>query len=112
MMDGDGRRRSEAAPVDGAGVLEAIAECLRHLANGYGLLPAERAACLRLLEAGIPGVADADFAPAMKILAASGRLTGRQREKASELALRLAAAAEASRVRPPCDRMPNQRIIR
>lgn len=96
---GGGRGRRETAAQDGAAVLEAIAECLRHLANGYGLLPAERAACLRLLEAGIPGVADADFAPAMKILAASGRLTGRQREKASELALRLAALAESLRPR-------------
>ncbi len=93
--DGDGRGRGEAAPVDGAAVLEALAECLRHLACGYGLNPRERAACVAILEAGIPGMDPADLQAATKLLASSGRLTGRQREKASELSLRLSAIAES-----------------
>ena len=97
MMDGDGRGRGETAPVYGAAALEAIAECLRHLANGYGLLPAERAACLRLLEAGIPGVDAADQRAAIKILAATRRLTAVQREQASALSVRSAKMAEVLR---------------
>ena len=42
----------EAAAVSDA--LRAIAGCLRHLACGYGLMAAERAACLRLLETTTP----------------------------------------------------------
>ena len=81
--------------MDGAAVLEALAECLRHLACGYGLNPRERAACVAILEAGIPGMDPADLQAATKLLASSGRLTGRQREKASELSLRLSAIAES-----------------
>ena len=99
---GDDRGQEAAVPADGAA---ALAECLRFLACGYGLMPAERAACLRLLETGIPGAEPADLAAVMKVLA-SVRLTGHQREQASALSIRLSAAAEASRPRPPCDRMP------
>ena len=93
--DGDGRGRGEAAPVDGAAVLEALAECLRHLACGYGLDPRERAACIAIVEAGISGIDPADLQATTKLLTFSGRLTGRQREKASELSLRLSAIAES-----------------
>ena len=96
---GGGRGRRETAAQDGAAVLEAIAECLRHLANGYGLLPAERAACLCLLEAGIPGADSADLAVATKILQSSRGLTRRQRDQASELSFRLSASAESLRSR-------------
>ena len=96
---GGGRGRGEAVPADGAAALEALAECLRHLACGYGLDPRERGACIAILEAGIPCVADAELAAAMKVLAASNRLTSRQREKASELSLRLAELAESLRSR-------------
>ncbi len=95
MMDGDGRGQEAAAPVDGTAALEALAECLRHLACGYGLDPRERAACIAIVDAGILDVAPADFQAAGKLLASSGRLTGRQREKASELSLRLSAIAES-----------------
>ena len=96
---GGGRGRGEAVPVDGAAALQAIAECLRHLACGYGLDPRERAACIELLQAGVPGIDRADLAAAVKILASSGCRTGRQREKASELSLRLAELAESLRSR-------------
>ena len=101
----DDRGRGEAVPADGAAALQAIAECLRHLACGYDLDPRERAACIELLQAGVPGIDRADLAAAMKILASSGRRTGRQREKASELSLRFSAEAEALRQRPPHDRI-------
>ena len=86
--------REAAAAVE---ALHAISWCLRAMACGYGLLAAERAACLRLLEAGIPGVETADLAAATKILAAAGRLGSRRREKASELSIRFAERAEALR---------------
>ena len=93
---------------DGAAALEALAECLRFLACGYGLDPRERAACLRLLEAGIPGpdVDPADLQAAGKLLQAPRRLAARARDQASALSIRLSAAAEASRQQPPCDRVP------
>ena len=97
--DGDGRGQEAAAPVDGAAALEAIAECLRHLACGYGLDPRERAACLVILEAGIPGVDPADLRAAGQLLQAACRLTSRQRAQASELSLRLSAIAESQRAR-------------
>ena len=67
--DGDDRGRGEAVPPDGAAVLRDLAECLRFLACGYGLMPVGRAA--------------------LKVLAASGRLNDRQRAQARELSLRL-----------------------
>ncbi len=82
----------EAAAVSDA--LRAIAECLRHLACGYGLDPRERAACLTLLAAGIPGVDTTDLQTAGKILASSRRLSGRRREQAAELSIRFAEVAE------------------
>jgi hypothetical protein len=85
----------EAAAVSDA--LRAIAGCLRHLACDYGLMAAERAACLRLLETTTPGIDPADLQAAVKLLQAPRRLTGRQREKASELSLRLAERAVAVR---------------
>ena len=93
---GDGRGQEPAAQ-DSAAALSDISECLRHLACGYGLVPAERAACLAILEAGIPGVDPAELAAAMKSLAISGRLTGRQREKASELSVRFQERVKALR---------------
>ena len=93
MMDGDGRGQEAAVPVDGTAALEALAECLRHLACGYGLNPRERAACVAILEAGIPGMDPADLQAATKLLASSGRLTGRQRDQASALSVRLAERA-------------------
>ena len=96
---GDDRGQEAAVPADGAAALEALAECLRFLACGYGLMTAERAACLRLLETGIPGAEPADLAATTKLLQVPRRLTGRQREKASELSLRLSAIAESLRSR-------------
>jgi hypothetical protein len=95
MMDGDGRGQEAAVPVDGTAALEALAECLRHLACGYGLNPRERAACIAIVEAGILDVAPADLQAAGKLLQAARQLTGRQREKASELSLRLREVAES-----------------
>ncbi len=97
MIDGDGRGQEAVVPADGTAALSDISECLRHLANGYGLLPTERSTCIAILEAGIPGVDTAELAGALKVLAASGRLTSRQRDKASELSLRLAEWAETVR---------------
>ncbi len=88
---------SEAAEATDA--LRAIAECLRHLACGYGLLPAERSACLRLLEAGIPGTDAAARSAAIKILRSQRRPTSRQRDRAAELSVRLAEQAETQRAR-------------
>ena len=95
MIDDDGRGQEAAVPADGAAALSDISECLRHLACGYGLVPAERAACLAILEAGIPGMEPADLATTTKLLQVPRRLTGRQREKASELSLRLREMAES-----------------
>ena len=93
---GDGRGRGEAAPVDGAAALRDVAECLRFLACGWTLDPREREACLRLLEAGIPGVAAADLEAARKIIeqAAQRCLAGRSRDRAAELSVRLSERAE------------------
>ncbi len=77
--------------------LRALSVCTRHLAYGYGLDPRERAACLTLLEAGIPGTDAADLAAATKILAATRRLSGRRRDQASQLSIRFAERAEALR---------------
>lgn len=99
MIDDDGRGQEAAVPVDGAAALHDLAECLRFLACGYGLDPRERAACLAILEAEIPGMDPADRQAAGKILQVQRRLTGRQREKASELSLRLSAIAESLRSR-------------
>ena len=94
---GDDRGQEPAVPADGTAALQALAECLRFLACGYGLDPRERVACLAILEAGIPGIDPSDLQSAAKLLAASGRLTSRQRDKASELSLRLAEWAETVR---------------
>jgi hypothetical protein len=97
-MDGDGRGQKAAVPVDDAAALRDVAECLRHLACGYGLDPRERAACLRLLKAGIPDADSADLAAATKLLQAALRgLTGRQRDQASELSIRFAGLTEVPR---------------
>ena len=89
---GDGRGQEPAA-LSCAAALEALAECLRFLACGYGLDPRERAACLAILEAGIPDVAPVDLAAAAKLLQSTGILTGRQRDRASEVSIRLKGAA-------------------
>ena len=85
----------EAAAVSDA--LRAIAECLRHLACGYGLDPRERAACLTLLAAGIPGVDSTDLQTVRKVLGQSAhrRLSVRARDRASQLSVKLAERAEA-----------------
>ena len=98
MTDGDGRGQEPAAQ-DSAAALSDISECLRHLACGYGLDPRERAACCAILEAEIPGMDPADRQAAGKILQVQRRLTGRQRDHASELSLRLSAIAESMRSR-------------
>ena len=99
MIDDDGRGQEAAVPADGTAALSDISECLRHLACGYGLLPAERAACLAILAAGISGIDPADLAAVGKILQAPRRLTGRQRDQASELSIRFAEQAAAVAVR-------------
>ena len=95
--DGNGRGQEAAVPADGAAALQALAECLRFLACGYGLDPRERAACLAVLEAGIPGADPADLAATTKLLASSGRLTGRQRDQASQLSVRFAERTDEVR---------------
>jgi hypothetical protein len=97
MIDDDGRGQEAAVPADGAAALHDLAECLRFLACGWILDPRERAACLAILEAGIPGMERPALQAAAKILQASRRLTGRQREKAAELFVRLAEWAETLR---------------
>ena len=74
----------------------ALSVCLRHLACGYGLLPAERAACLTLLAGGVPGAEAADLAAAVKLLQAPRRLGSRQRDRAGELSVRLVEQAAAA----------------
>jgi hypothetical protein len=103
---GDGRGQEAAVPADGAAALEALAECLRFLACGYGLDPRERAACLAILEAGIPGADPADLAAVTKLMQAPRSLAARARDQASALSIRLSATAETSRQQPPCDRVP------
>ena len=88
--------REPAAP-DLDAVLPAVAICLRHLACGYGLLQAERAACLSLLQSRVPGVLAADLAAAMKVLASTRHLTARQRHEASELSVRFAEMGASRR---------------
>lgn len=88
--------REEREAIAAAEALHAISWCLRAVACRYGLLPAERAACLTLLAGGVPGAEAADLAAAVKLLQAPRRLSGRQREKAGELSVRLAEQAAAS----------------
>ena len=97
MIDGDGRGQEPAVPADGTAALQALAECLRFLACGYGLDPRERVACLAILEAGIPGIDPSDLQSAAKLLASSGRLTGRHRAQASELSIRFQERVKALR---------------
>ena len=80
-----------------ADALRAIAGCLRFLACGYGLLPAERAACLRLLKADILDVPHAELQTERKFLGQDGycRLSVRARDRASQLSVKLAERAEA-----------------
>lgn len=87
---------SEPKAPDPIKALEALSTCLRHLACGWSLHPAERAACLTLLEAGIPGAPAADIQAAMRVLAATRRLTVRQRARAAELSVRFADEAAAA----------------
>ena len=77
--------------------LRALSVCLRHLSCGWALHPAERVACLAILESGIPGADGADLAAATKILASSRRLPLRRRDQASQLSIRFAERAEALR---------------
>ncbi len=95
-LEGDGDQEVPA-PLDPAASLAALSWCLRALACGYGLLATERAAGLRLLEAGIHAGDAADLAAAAEILQTPRRLSGRRREKASELSVRFAERAEALR---------------
>jgi hypothetical protein len=88
---------TEPPPPDPVSVLAAVAECLRHLACGYGLVPAEREACLALLQGPLPGVLPTDREAARKILTQAGRrrLADRTRDRASALAVRLAPPSAA-----------------
>lgn len=92
-----GERGDDLTP-DGAAERAAVATCLRHLACGYGLLPAEWAACVRLLQRPIAGATAADLAAAQKILVRSARrrLVDRARDRASRLSVRLAARDSAA----------------
>ncbi len=93
-LKGDGDQEGPAPP-DPAASLTALSWCLRARACGYGLDRRERAACLTLLEAGIPRVDTADLEAAAQILRSSRHLSDRRREKAGELSVRLAECAEA-----------------
>ena len=81
---------SECKAPDSVDAMGALSICLRHLACGWALHPAERSACLCLLQSRIPGVVAADLAAALKILASPRRLTSRQRDRAGELSSRFA----------------------
>lgn len=91
--------REEREAIAAAEALHAISWCLRAVACRYGLLPAERAACLTLLAGGVPGAEAADLAAAQQILAASRRLGSRQRDRAAELSVQLAEQAAAASMR-------------
>jgi hypothetical protein len=86
--------RNAPDPIEAMG---ALSICLRHLACGWSLHPAERAACLSLLQSRIPGVLAADLAAIMKVLASTRRFTARQRHQASELSVRLAEVGASRR---------------
>ena len=88
--DQDDCGRDAPAPPDPAASLAALSWCLRALACGYGLLPAERTACLTLLQGKIPGMDTPTLAVVTKLLQVQRRLTARQRDKAAELSVRLA----------------------
>ena len=90
---------SEPMRPDPIEALRALSVCTRHLAYGYGLDPRERAACLTLLEAGIPGTDAADLDAAQKILRSARYFGRRQRDRASKLSVRFAAEATAAAVR-------------
>lgn len=91
--------REDREAVAAAEDLHAISWCLRAVACGYGLLPAERAACLTILAGGIPGTDAADLQTAEKLLQAPRRLGSRQRDQASDLSVRLAEWVETLRLR-------------
>ena len=97
-MDPDLETETEPAAPDPAAALRAVAECLRHLAHGYGLLPIEREACLRLLQGPLPRADLADLDAARKILtqASQRRMGVRARDRASKLFVRLAGLAGAA----------------
>ena len=86
--------REAAAAAD---ALRAIAECLRHLAYGYGLDRREQAAALALLQAGIPGVDAADLEMARKLIErpAKRRISTRDRDRASALSVRISERSKA-----------------
>lgn len=88
---------SERKTPDPIEAMGALSICLRHLAYGWSLHPAERAACRSLLQSRVPGVLAADLAAAMKVLALTRRLTGRQRDQASELSVRFAEMGASRR---------------
>jgi hypothetical protein len=92
-----GEEPEPSAP-DPAAALAAVAECLRHLAYGYGLDPREREACLRLLQRPLPRAGPADIDAARKILEQAGqrRMGVRARDRASKLFVRLAELAAAA----------------
>ena len=93
-LEGDGDEEVPSPP-DPAASLAAISWCLRAVAQGWALHPAERAAAIALLEGGISGAPAADLEAATKILASSRRLGSRQRDRAAELSVRLAGHAAA-----------------
>ena len=96
-MNAETEPASERKTPDPIEAMGALSICLRHLAYGWSLHPAERAACLSLLQSRVPGVLAADLAAAMKVLALTRRLTGRQRDQASELSVRFAEMGASRR---------------
>ena len=98
---------TDAAPTPAtappAAALSAIAWCLRALASGWQLHPAEREAVLTLLQVGIPGVPADDVDAAQKIIArpVRHRLANRIRDRASELSVRFIERAETLRNHSP-----------
>ncbi len=93
----DDKLASMSPAPDPIAALRALSACLRHLACGYGLDPHERTAALTLLAGRIPGVAAADLDVTRKSVAPPRRISGRRRERAGELCVRLAECAEALR---------------
>ena len=93
----DDKLASMSPAPDPIAALRALSTCLRHLACGDGRDPRERTAALALLAGRIPGVAAADLDVTRKSVAPPRRISGRRRERAGELCVRLAECAEALR---------------
>lgn len=99
-LEEDGRQEAPSPP-DPAASLDAIGWCLRAIASGWQLHPAERSSALALLQLGLPGMPVAELAAARRLIqrAAKQRLDERARARASEFSVRLADLA-AGRQKP------------